>query len=135
MIFFKANPQKLLLAFALILDRNNGKFDSKAVALAYEEIGECLFVKSLCVVPKRKFSKILDFFYERSGDERIKKMPKDKFFRKYFRFLIKKGILKVSDITSALKEDEIAIIILNNELLIITEVQTFNESKEFIGVL
>jgi len=135
MIFFKANPTKLLLAFALILDRNKGKFDSRAVALAYAEIGEYLFVKSLCVVPKRKFSKILDFFYERSGDERIKKMPKDKFFRKYFRFLIKKGILKVSDITSALKEDEIAIIILNNELLIITEVQTFNESKEFIGVL
>jgi hypothetical protein len=33
MIFFKANPTKLLLVFALILDRNNGKFDSRVVAL------------------------------------------------------------------------------------------------------
>jgi hypothetical protein len=134
MVFFKANPTKLLLAFALILDKNKGGFDSRAVALAYAEIGECLFAKSLSVLSKRNFFKILDFFYERSTDERIKKMPKDKFFKKYFKFLLKKGILKVSDITSTLKEYEIAIFILNNEILIITEVQTFNESKEFIGV-
>jgi len=33
MTIIKTNPQKLLLAFTLVMDRDNGKFDARAVAL------------------------------------------------------------------------------------------------------
>jgi len=132
MTIIKTNPQKLLLAFALIMDKNNGRFDYRAVALAYEELKSYIFAKSLAVLSKKRFFQILDFFYEKSSDERIKKMPKDKFFRRYFKYLIKKGILKISNTSYPLTQNEIAIFIFNEDIVIVRELQAFYQIRDLL---
>jgi len=94
-MIYKTTPQKLLLAFALIMDRNNGRFDARAVALALEELKEYIFInEDFKFISKVKFFEMLDYFYEKSQNKKVKKIPKSKFYKKYFKYLIKKGILK-----------------------------------------
>ena len=56
-------------------------------------------------------------------------MAKDEFFKKYFKYLIKKGILKISDTSCNLNQNEIAILLLNEDIVIIRELQAFNQIR------
>lgn len=134
MIFFKTDPTKLLLAFAFVMDKNDGRFDYRAVALALEELKEYLFIKDVKLLHKDRLLKMLDYFYERSTNKKVKKMTKNKFYKKYFKYLYKKGILKMSN-SCNLNQNEIAILLFNENILIVRKPQTFDQIKELLWKL
>lgn len=74
---------------------------------------------------------MLDYFYERSTNKKVKKMSKNKFYKKYFKYLFKKGILKMSN-SCNLNQNEIAILLFNANIVIVRKPQTFDQIKELL---
>jgi len=128
MTIIKTNPQKFLLAFTLVMDRNNGRFDARAVALAYNELKDCLF-NDFPILTKRDFLKMLNYFYNKSRNERIKNMPKSKFYKKYFKYLLKKDIINFVKENEKLQKNEIAICFFADRYILINK--NLNEFKFF----
>lgn len=128
MTIIKANPDKLLLAFTLIMDRNDGRFDARAVALAYNELKDYL-LNDFPILTKRDFLKMLNYFYNKSKNERVKNMPKSKFYKKYFKYLLKKGIISIVKENEKLQKNEIAICFFTDRYILINK--NLNEFKFF----
>jgi hypothetical protein len=128
MTIIKANPQKILLAFALIMDKNDGRFDARAVALAYNELKDYLF-NDYPILTKREFLKMLNYFYNKSRNKKVKNMPKSKFYKKYFKYLLKNGIINIIKENEKLQKDEIAICFFADRYILINK--NLNEFRFF----
>ena len=128
MTIIKANPQKLLLAFALVMDKNDGRFDARAVALTFNELKDYLF-NDYPILTKREFLKMLNYFYNKSRNEKVKNMQKSKFYKKYFKYLLKKEIISIVKENEKLQKDEIAICFFADRYILINK--NLNEFRFF----
>ncbi len=114
MTIIKTNPQKLLLAFAKIIDRDKQIIQ---IAHALSILEPYSLFNSTKLISKNEIHEIFSKFQELS---KYKEIPTKKFLKKFITMLFKKGIIKISKNSRNLKSHEIAIIPINNKYLLIT---------------
>jgi len=114
MTIIKTNPQKLLLAFAKIVNR-----DKQIAKIAYtlSILEPYSLFNSTKLISKKEIYEIFREFQELS---KYKEIPTKKLFKKFTTLLFKKGIIEISKNSRNLKSHEIAIIPINNKYLLIT---------------
>jgi len=114
MTIIKTNPQKLLLAFAKIVNR-----DKQIAKIAYtlSILEPYSLFNSTKLISKKEIYEIFREFQELS---KYKEIPTKKLFKKFTTLLFKKGIIEISKNSRNLKSYEIAIIPINNKYLLIT---------------
>ena len=112
-MIYKTTLKDLILSFTLIMDRNNGKRDNRAIAISLEELKIHLISLNkfgFSFINKYEFLQLLDNFYQKSLNEKVKTTPKNKFYKKYFKYLIKKEILQTNVNFKNISDDDIFII-------------------------
>jgi len=122
-MIYKTTLKNLIFSFALVMDRNNKERDNRAIALVVLELNPHLISlneKGFSFINKNDFLKLLNYFYKKSLNKKVQKMPLNKFWKKYFKFLIqKKKITFTKNIIKSSKED-IFIISTNKGFIIIS---------------
>ena len=121
-MIYKTTIKNLFFSFALVMDKNDGKRDNRAIAIALEELKSHLISLNnmgFSFITKYDFLELLEYFYKNSLNPKIQKMQKDKFWRKYFRFLIKHKKITFTNKIHKNSKDEIIIISIFSGFLII----------------
>jgi hypothetical protein len=121
---YKTSEIKLLASFAEIIStKKDGKKFTKALAYAIAHIQPHINLNYPKSIKFDKISKIIDLFYDKSSNPNVLSIPKDKFKIRFFRRLLKKGILvkinKKNFQNSSHKD--IFIIFLSKEILLLNK--------------
>ncbi len=120
-MIYKTTIKDLIFSFAAVMDRNNKKKDDRALALAILELHPHLISlneKGFSFLNKDDFLKLLNYFHKKSLNKKIQKIPQDKLWKKYFRFLLKKKILTVTKNICKSSKDNVFIISTSKGFLI-----------------
>lgn len=103
----------LIFSFALIMEDEKRQESRRAIAFSLfrlEKYLNDLDKKRCAFVSKEEFLDILNFFYQKISNKKIKKLKKDKLWRRFFRGLVRK---KKLIITNKITKSEEEVIILS----------------------
>ena len=125
-IFFKANTNKLLLAFAKIVDSDK---QITQIAHALSILEPYSLFNSTKLISKKEIYKIIS---ECKNLSKYREIPTKKFLKKFIKNLFRKGIIEISETSEDLESNEIAIIPINKYILITNNLQTVRFNDIFI---
>lgn len=124
-MIYRTNETKLLSSFAAIMNKKEEKRTFiKGLAFAINYIQPFTNVKNYPIfVTYEKIFEILDFFYNRSYIKKILKLPKYRFYRIFFKLMVRKKFLKKVDINtiSDNSNDDIFILPISKGFLLLTK--------------
>jgi hypothetical protein len=118
---YKTSEIKLLVSFAEIIStKKDRKKFTKALAYAIAHIQPHINLNYPKSIKFDEISKIIDLFYDKSSNPNVLSIPKDKFKIRFFRRLLKKGILVKINNRNNLRHfsNKNIFVLLSNEILL-----------------